>query len=157
RSGNLGDAAGGAFVGILVIALIVGAWAWIVLLLKRGPRAFFGYEQVIVHPFESVVLYKRGVFNRILSPGIHWIWWKNAHHLIRIDMRPAVFQIVQGLVTSDQLLANLRCMARIQVRDPKAVVEGTQNYRDEVSGQLQSVVKGIGKHRTFRDLHLNQD
>jgi regulator of protease activity HflC (stomatin/prohibitin superfamily) len=72
-------------------------------------------------------------------------------------MRPAVFQIVQGLVTSDQLLANLRCMARIQVMDPKAVVEGTQNYRDEVSARLQSIVKAIGKQRTFKDLHLNQD
>jgi regulator of protease activity HflC (stomatin/prohibitin superfamily) len=115
-----------------------------------------GYEQIVVHPFESVVVYKRGVFDRILPPGIHWLWWKNGH-LIRVDMRPAVFQIVQGLVTSDQLLANLRCMARIQVMDPKAVVEGTQNYRDEVSARLQSIVKAIGKQRTFKDLHLNQD
>jgi len=72
-------------------------------------------------------------------------------------MHPAVFQIAQGLVTSDQLLANLRCMARIQVMDPKAVVEGTQNYRDEVSARLQSIVKAMGKQRTFKDLHLNQD
>ena len=135
---------------------MVGAWAWILLLFKKGPQALLGYEQLVVHPFETVVVYRGGVFDRILSPGIHWISSKN-RHLITVDMRPAVFQIAQGLVTSDQLLANLRCMARIQVTDPKAVVEGTQSYRDEVCARLQSIVKAIGKQRTFKDLHLNQD
>lgn len=72
-------------------------------------------------------------------------------------MRPAVLHIAQGLVTSDQLLANLRCIARIQVKDPKAVIEGSQNYRDEVCARLQSVVREMGKQRTFKNLHLNQD
>jgi regulator of protease activity HflC (stomatin/prohibitin superfamily) len=148
--------AGAAFVGILVIAVVVGVWAWMLALFKKGPRALLGYDKVIVHPFENIVLYRRGVFDRILSPGVHWIWPKNGN-LIRIDMRPAVLQIAQGLVTSDQLLANMRCMARIQVKDPKAVIEGTQNYRDEVCARLQSMVRAMGKQRTFKDLHLNQD
>ena len=150
------EVAGAIFLTILLVALVAGAWVWLLVLFKRGPRALFGHEQVVVHPFETVVMYKRGVFDRILSPGTHWIWPKN-RQLIRIDMRPAVVQIVQGLVTSDQLLANLRCTARIQVTDPRAVVEGTQNYRDEVCARLQSIVKTMGKQRTFKDLHLNQD
>jgi len=150
------DVAGGVAFVFLVIALVAGAWGWVLVLFKKGPRALLGSEQVVVHPFESVVLYRRGVFDRILSPGIHWISPKN-RNLIRIDMRPAVLQIAQGLVTSDQLLANLRCMVRIQVTDPKAVIEGTQNYRDEVCARLQSVVRMMGKQRTFKDLHLNQD
>jgi regulator of protease activity HflC (stomatin/prohibitin superfamily) len=144
------------FIGVLVVFSVIGAFAWFLALFKRGPRALLGYEQVVVQPFESVVVYRGGVFDRILSPGIQWISSKN-RHLIRVDMRPAVFQIVQGLVTSDQLLANLRCLARIQVVDPKAIVEGTQNYRDEVCARLQSIVKTMGKQRTFKDLHLNQD
>lgn len=155
-SWNLQNAAGGAFIGILIIFLLVGAWAWMLVLFKKGPRALLGHEQVVVHPFENIVLYRRGVFDRILSPGVYWIWPKN-RNLIRIDMRPTVLQIAQGLVTSDQLLANLRCMARIQVKDPKALIEGTQNYRDEVCARLQSVVREMGKQRTFKDLHLNQD
>jgi regulator of protease activity HflC (stomatin/prohibitin superfamily) len=65
-------------------------------------------------------------------------------NLIRIDMRPAVLQIAQGLVTSDQLLANLRCMVRIQVKDPKAVIEGTRNYRDE-GAQFRNDVLAHGR------------
>lgn len=138
------------------MVLVVGAWTWILVLFKKGPRALLGQQQVVVHHFENIVLYRRGVFDRILSPGIHWIWSKNRTP-IRIDMRPAVLHIAQGLVTSDQLLANLRCIARIQVKDPKAVIEGTQNYRDEVCARLQSVVREMGKQRTFKNLHLNQD
>jgi uncharacterized membrane protein YqiK len=90
-------------------------------------------------------------------PGIHWVWPKNGN-LIRVDMRPAVLQIAQGLVTSDQRLANLRCMARIQVKeDAKAVIEAAQNYQNEVCARLQSVVRVMVKQRTFKDLHLNQD
>jgi regulator of protease activity HflC (stomatin/prohibitin superfamily) len=150
------DAAGGAFVGILIVALLVGAWAWILLLFKKGPRALLGYDQVVIHQFESAILYKNGVFDRILVPGVHWTSLKN-RMMVKVDMRPEVVQIAQGAVTSDYSPVLLRCVARIQVKDPRAAIESAQNYRHEAYVRLQSVVKTIANQRSFRDLQIEHD
>ena len=77
--------------------------------------------------------------------------------MLKVDMRPEVVQIAQGTITSDHFPILLRCVARIQVKDPRAVIESAQNYRNEVCVRLQSVVKLIGNQRSFRDIHLNHE
>jgi len=129
---------------------------WILVLFKKGPKALFGYDQVVVHQFENALLYKNAVFSRIILPGIHWTWLKN-RTLIKVDTRPEVIQIAQGTVTSDHFPVLLRCIVRIQVRDPKKAIESSQNYRQDAQARLQSIVKMIGKRRSFRQLHLSHD
>ena len=144
------------FVGILIISFVIGVWGWVSLLFRFGPPALLGYRQIVVHPFESIVVYRKGVFSCVLPPGIHWIWQKNSL-LIKVDLRPEVFQIAQGTITSDRFPVALRCVARIQIKDPRAVTERAQNYRNEVHARLQSVAKTIGNQQTFGQLHANQE
>jgi len=102
-----------------------------------------------------VVLYRRGAFARVLAPGMHWIPTTHCH-LIRVDMRPEAVQIAQGTVTTDRVPVVLRCLVRIQLRDPKAAVESSSNYRAEVQARLQSLAKRLGEEHTLRDLHSEQ-
>ena len=61
----------------------------------------------------------------------------------RIDLRPEVFRFTQGAVSSDRTAINLVYAARTQIVDPRAAFESTQNYREEISIRLQSVVKAV--------------
>jgi regulator of protease activity HflC (stomatin/prohibitin superfamily) len=141
---------------IIGIILVIGAWTWLLILIKRGPWPLLGYEQVVVHKFETVVVYRNGSFSRTLSPGNHWLRLR-APQLVRVDVRPEVCQIQQGAMTSDRVPVILRCVARFQIYDARAAVENTQNYRNEVYARLQSVTKKLGEQRTLQELHLNHE
>ena len=147
---------GALLAAVIGIFLLIGAWAWIMILVKRGPWALLGYDPVVVHKFETVVVYKNGTFNRILPPGMHWIRMKDPQ-LIRVDTRPEVCQIAQGTITSDRVPVTLRCVARFQISDAKTAVEATQNYRNEVYARTQSIIKRLGEQRTLKDLHQEHD
>jgi regulator of protease activity HflC (stomatin/prohibitin superfamily) len=95
-----------------------------------------------VQQFETVLLYRNGRFEKALSPGRHRLR-AGSRQLVRIDLRPEVFRFSQGTVSSDNIAINLVYAARTQIVDPKAAFESTQNYREEISIRLQSVVKAV--------------
>lgn len=157
---DVGNEAGHALVtfGTVMIGLFfaAGAFAWLKALFTRGPRALLGLQKTAVPPFENVVFYRRGQFIRVLTPGMHWVPTTHCH-LIRVDMRPEAVQIAQGTVTTDRIPVVLRCLVRIQLRDPKAAVESASNYRAELQARLQSLTKKIGEEHSLRDLHSEQE
>jgi len=142
--------------GISVIMLGIGTWTWIVVLIKKGPRALFGRIEVAVNAFENVVVYRNGQFEKALPPGTHWIRGKNVT-LVRMDIRPEVLQIQQGVVTADRTAAVLRCLVQIQINDPRIAIEAARDYRQQVFADLQSMIKRLGYQWTLRDLYTNQD
>jgi regulator of protease activity HflC (stomatin/prohibitin superfamily) len=145
-----------AFAGIAILALVIIPLFWIYIFVMRGPRAFLGYQPCIVNQFESVIVYRNGAFERSLPAGIHWVRPKN-RQFIRVDLRPEVLQVVQGVISADRAPMILRCSARVRIKDPRLAIEAAQNYRDEVSARLQSVVRKLGERRTQRDLHLSYE
>jgi hypothetical protein len=144
---------GTVMVGLFFAA---GAFAWLKALFTRGPKALLGLQKIAVPPFENVVFYRRGRFVRVLTPGMHWVPTTHCH-LIRVDMRPEAVQIAQGTVTTDRIPVVLRCLVRIQLRDPKAAVESASNYRAEVQAWLQSLTKKAGEEHSLKDLHSEQE
>ena len=60
---------------LIVIALLLGVWTWLLVLFKKGPRGLLGFNRVIVQQFENVLLYKNGVYERALRlahTGFAW-------------------------------------------------------------------------------------
>ena len=138
----MGELLGSIAFFLIVIAVIAGAWAWISTLFRKGAMALFGFDRLSVQQFETVLLYRNGRFEKALSPGRHRLR-AGSRQLVRIDLRPEVFRFTQGAVSSDRLAINLVYAARTQIVDPKAAFESTQNYREEISIRLQSVVKAV--------------
>ena len=138
----MGELLGSIAFFLIVIAVIAGAWAWISTLFRRGAMALFGFDRLSVQQFETVLLYRNGRFEKALTPGRHRIR-AGSRQLVRIDLRPEVFRFTQGAVSSDQVAINLVYAARTQIVDPRAAFESTQNYREEISIRLQSVVKAV--------------
>lgn len=150
----MGELLGSIAFFLIVIAVIAGAWAWISTLFRKGAMALFGFDRLSVQQFETVLLYRNGRFEKALSPGRHRLR-AGSRQLVRIDLRPEVFRFTQGAVSSDRLAINLVYAARTQIVDPKAAFESTQNYREEISIRLQSVVKAVCSRKPRLDIQLD--
>jgi regulator of protease activity HflC (stomatin/prohibitin superfamily) len=136
-------------------AIAFGLWGWTIVLFKKGPRALLGQEKMVVNAFDNVVVYRKGSFERILSPGAYWLSTKY-RKLVSVDTRPEVFQIAQAAITSDRVPVVLRCVVRVQIKDARAAVECGKDYRGEVFAILQSMVKKIGQTWALKDLYVSQ-
>jgi regulator of protease activity HflC (stomatin/prohibitin superfamily) len=150
----VGELLGSIAFFLIVIAVIAGAWAWISTLFRKGAMALLGFDRICVQQFETVLLYRNGRFEKALPPGRHRIR-TGSRQLARIDRRPEVFRFVQGTVSSDRIAINLVYVVRSQIVDPRAAFESTQNYRDEVSIRLQSVVKAVCSRKPRLEIQLD--
>lgn len=150
----MGELLGSIAFSLIVIAVIAGAWAWISTLLRKGIMALLGFDRICVQQFETVLLYRNGRFEKALTPGRHRIR-AGSRQLLRIDLRPEVFRFAQGAVSSDQIAVNLVYAARTQIVDPRAAFESTQNYRDEISIRLQSVVKAVCSRKPRLEVQMD--
>ena len=150
----MGELLGSIAFSLIVIAVIAGAWAWISTLFRKGAMALLGFDRVCVQQFETVLLYRNGRFEKALPPGRHRIR-AGSRQLARIDRRPEVFRFVQGAVSADRIAVNLVYVVRSQIVDPRAAFESTQNYRDEVSIRLQSVVKAVCSRKPSLEIQLD--
>jgi regulator of protease activity HflC (stomatin/prohibitin superfamily) len=150
----VGELLGSIAFSLIVIAVIAGAWAWISTLLRKGIMALLGFDRICVQQFETVLLYRNGRFEKALTPGRHRIR-AGSRQLLRIDLRPEVFRFAQGAVSSDQIAVNLVYAARTQIVDPRAAFESTQNYRDEISIRLQSVVKAVCSRKPRLEVQMD--
>ena len=66
-----------------------------------------------------------------------------------------MFRFAQGAVSADRIAVNLVYVVRTQILDPRASFESTQNYRDEVSIRLQSVVKAVCSRKPRLEIQLD--
>jgi regulator of protease activity HflC (stomatin/prohibitin superfamily) len=147
---------GSLLFSLFIVFLFVGAWAWVLVLFKKGLFALFGFERVIVQQFENVLLYKNGAFERAMPPGAHWIRTGNLN-LARIDLRPEVYRLEQSAISSDHFAVNLLFIARTQIIDARASFEMTKNYRDEIVIRLQSVVKAVCSQKSRTDIQTSHE
>ena len=150
----MGELLGSIAFFLIVIAVIAGAWAWISTLFRKGTMALLGFDRICVQQFETVLLYRNGRFEKALPPGRHRIR-TGSRQLARIDRRPEVFRFAQGAVSTDRIAINLIYVVRAQIVDPRAAFESTQNYRDEVSIRLQSVVKAVCSRKPRLEIQLD--
>jgi regulator of protease activity HflC (stomatin/prohibitin superfamily) len=133
---------GSLLFSLFVTSLFVGAWAWVLVLFKKGIMGLLGFDRIIVQQFENVLIYNNGSFERSLLQGVHWIRARN-RQLIRIDLRPEVYRLTQGVISSDHFAVNVLYVARAQITNSRTSFETTKNYSDEIVVRLQSVVKRV--------------
>ncbi|WP_156438859.1 SPFH domain-containing protein [Bradyrhizobium valentinum] len=150
----MGELLGSIAFSLIVIAVIAGAWAWISTLFRKGMTALLGFERVGVQSFETVLLYRNGWFEKALPPGRHWIG-AGSRQVARIDKRPEVFRFAQGAVSADRMAVHLVYVARTQIVDARASFESTQNYRDEISIRVQSVVKAVCSRKPRLEIQMD--
>jgi regulator of protease activity HflC (stomatin/prohibitin superfamily) len=150
----VGELLGSIAFSLIVIAVIAGAWALISTLLRKGIMALIGFDRLCVQQFETVLLYRNGRFEKALASGLHRIR-AGSRQFVRVDLRPEVFRLTQAAVSADRLGIQLIYVVRTQIVDPRASFESTQNYRDEISIRLQSVVKAMCSRKQRLEIQMD--
>lgn len=110
--------------------------------------------RVTVLDIERALVYRGGRFETVLDPGQHWVRSKG-HQIIKMDMRPDVFRLVQAVTTSENRPCNLTCVIRVRVSDPRLATESFQNYKTEAFTKLESVVKKAAGTTRLDELRLH--
>jgi hypothetical protein len=139
---------------MIVLAVIVGTWAWITTLFRKGFMALVGFDRIVVQQFETMLLYRNGRFEKALPPGRHRVR-SGSRQIARIDRRPEIFRFTQGAVSADRFALHLVYVVRTQIVDPRATFESTQNYREEIGMRLQSVVKAMCSRKTRLEIQTD--
>ncbi len=122
--------------------LLCAAGKWLLVLWRKGVRAVFAKEKIVVGPFENAALYSRGVFAQVLLPGVHWIPREDCQ-VYRVEMRA---EVVGGQVLVHPLVGapvHVFWSARIQAMSPQLVIESTNSQGAEVFHRMQSSVKAV--------------
>ena len=106
------------FVILLVVlaVFVIAAWASNKLLSRE-----------IVSETEFVLLYREGIFQRLLDPGGYWIM-PMRDGLVRIDKRPRD-EVLSGqeILTKDRIAIKISLVIAYEAADPRKIHDGSQS------------------------------
>lgn len=150
----------------LVLCLTIGAY-----ILYR----FVKHSIVIVRHSEVMLIERFGRFNRILKPGLHWVWpiveeardvnWRylNGETIVaiktdRIDMREHLIDLGdQAVITRDTVQLELDALVYFRINDPLRAVSQVQNLPDSIELLTQSTLRNIIAGLTLDDTFSSRE
>lgn len=120
----------------------------------------------MIRQAEAVIVERLGRFDRILSPGIHWVWpfiekprtviwtqlreteskryYRFSNVVTRIDLREAVYDFPkQNVITRDNVMMEINALLYYQITDPKASVYEIANLPEAVEKLTQTTLRNV--------------
>jgi regulator of protease activity HflC (stomatin/prohibitin superfamily) len=96
-------------------------------------------QEVVVHPFERVLVYVDGTLVEVLGPGRYGLGtWQRKLELGRYDLREQELQVAgQELVTADKVSLRLNVLLKYAVADPVAAAQSVHNLHDALYAEVQ--------------------
>ncbi|HUQ82282.1 MAG TPA: slipin family protein [Gemmatimonadaceae bacterium] len=99
------------------------------------------YPRTTVLEFERGLLYERGRFARLLTPGQYRLWAATST-VRKVDVRPKVTVVGgQEVLTADGIAVKASLAARYRVADPALAVNGIENYELALHTALQLALR----------------
>jgi len=101
--------------------------------------------QVVVHPFERVVLHVDGQLHDVLAEGRWGIQqWHRKVGAVRLDLRETELLISgQDVMSKDKVSLRVNVLVRWRIVDAGQVVAGVTNVRDALYGAAQMEVRQL--------------
>lgn len=148
----------GPIIGVLVVLLVV---------------ALFCYKTLyIVHQAEGVVIERLGRYNRVLQPGISFVWpfveaprtftWRKTYIDVnsnvvdrtttdfRIDLRESVFNFLrQEVYTKDTILVDVNALMYYSIGDVRKAIYEVEDLQGAISNVAQTQLKDVFGGMTF--------
>ncbi len=122
---------------------------------------------VMVRQAETVVIERLGKFDRILTPGIHFVtpfvdsarqvvwsyvksdvdgrrYHRYTHILSRIDLRESVYDFPkQNVITKDNVTMEINALLYYQITDPRAAVYEVSNLPEAIEKLTQTTLRNV--------------
>lgn len=127
--------------------------------------AFLINSIFLVRQAEAVVVERLGRFERILTPGLHFIlpfmekprqviwskyegdskrYYRVTQILSRIDLREAVYDFPkQNVITKDNVTMEINALLYYQITDPKAAIYEVENLPEAIEKLTQTTLRNV--------------
>ncbi len=118
------------FFPLVVVALALGAVAYKLRV----------HKEVVPEGF-ATLLYRRGRFVRVLTPGAHWMW-RRGHTTQQVDMRERSVTVPgQEVLSQEQVGLKVSVAARFAVAAPELALHRVQNYLEALYLAVQLALR----------------
>lgn len=99
-------------------------------------------EIVEVQEYERGLLYQKGRFDKLLTPGRYTLWFWQHRRIAKIDIRETS-QTIQGqeVLTKDKVGVRVTLIAQYKVHDPIAAVHNVESYVNQLYQDLQLTLR----------------
>ncbi|MBN1312472.1 MAG: slipin family protein [Anaerolineae bacterium] len=113
---------------------------------------------VEIQEYERGLLYQRGRFQKLLTPGryTHWFWQRS--RIECMDIRETSQTVnAQEILTSDKIGVRVTLIAQYQVSDPVAAAHTTESYVTQLYQDLQLTLRETITGNTLEELLEDRD
>jgi len=99
-------------------------------------------REITIWEHHCGLLYKDGVFDRVLEPGRYsfWRWQKMSVAVVSLQQRSAIISD-QAILTADKIEVRVSLVAQYAVTDPVAAVNTVENYGGQLYLDLQLTLR----------------
>jgi len=114
----------------------------------------FNEKEIVIHDYESGLLYEKGVFKEILDKGVYKVSKKGFEKEITvINKRIESITITgQEILTKDKLNLRLNILVRYRVIDPVKAIHEVDSYSASVYQDVQMSIRGIVGERELDEI-----
>jgi regulator of protease activity HflC (stomatin/prohibitin superfamily) len=107
--------------------------------------------EVLVRPYERVLVYLDGVLVEVLAAGRHGLSpWERKLELVRFDLREQELQVAgQELIAADKATLRLNLLLKYAVVDPVAATGAVAELRDALYAEVQMAARQAVAGVTF--------
>jgi regulator of protease activity HflC (stomatin/prohibitin superfamily) len=101
--------------------------------------------EVLVRPYERVLVYVDGVLALVLEGGRHGLSpWRRKLDLVKLDVREQELQITgQELIAADKATLRLNLLLKYAVVDPIAAAQSVAELRDALYAEVQMCARAV--------------
>lgn len=112
----------------------------------------FTRKTVVIHEYETGLLYKNGIFAKNLPPGKHHIrrWGRTVQVLDKRASQVVVSS--QEILTADPIPLKVSAVATYEVVDPAKALHTTQSYMTTFYGEVQLALRQAVAGKTLDEL-----
>jgi len=134
----------------------------------------------LVRQAESIVIERFGKFDRLLTPGIHFVipfvetvrqvlwsdvqqidqkrYYRTVKPITRIDLREAVFDFPkQNVITKDNVTMEISAILYYQITDPKAAVYEVANLPEAIEKLTQTTLRNVIGYMDLDETLISRD
>jgi regulator of protease activity HflC (stomatin/prohibitin superfamily) len=149
--------------------------AAVVLIIAFVAKAFY-----LVRQAEAVIIERFGRFDRILTPGIHFVmpvieatrklvwttvrqedsryYYRETRVMDRIDLRETVYDFPkQNVITKDNVTMEINALLYFQITDPKACVYEVVNLPEAIEKLAQTTLRNVIGHMDLDESLVSRD
>lgn len=101
------------------------------------------WRRVVIMEYQKGVLYKNGMFERLLEPGKHWIWMRPRTYYV-YDLRARVITVPgQEILSADNVSLKVSAAFQYRIEKPEVMIRIAQSVDELIYLEAQLALRDL--------------